>query len=280
MERWEPVQKEIAWVLKGKPGEKHHKKLLPDFCYNIFALQRRTIFKVYSPLSEAIKIKSKRRARKAKTIAEAQKAMVIDWQKLGAVFAMGERCQMFFENELPREIQKSGVVKGKKKHLEELFDLLFGNQWLEKKLAKIQSGKRGKPVEEILDEKFASLVETTKKAVPEWHQKAAEWSPEAVTNYHAGVTKGSSEFLDQKGELKGEKKIKLRETYEMLLIAWPEIQGMLKAKPPKTRNYLWEWLRPFSYARWIEIQDLEQLNRLCNSIKLCLKKPGAPQKPK
>jgi len=280
MERWEPVQKETAWVLKGKPDEKHHKKLLPDFCYNILALQRRTIFKVYSPLSDAIKIKNKRLARKAKTIAEAKKAMTIDWGKMGAVFAMGERCQMFFENELPREIQKSGVGKGKKKHLAELFDLLFGNRWLEKKFAKFQSEKPGKPVEEILGEKFASLIETTKKAVPEWHRKATEWSPEAVTNYHAGVTKGSSEFLDKNGELKGEKKIKLRETYEMLLIAWPEIQDMLKAKPPKTRNQLWDWLKTFSHARWIEIEDLDQLNRLCNEIKLKLKKPGAPQKSK
>ena len=199
MERWEPVQKEIAWVLDGKPDEKHHKKLLPDFCYNIFALQRRTIYKVYSPINEAIKIKNQRRARKAKTIAEAKKAMNIDWEKLGAVFAMGERCKIFYENEMAREIQKSGFGKGKKKHLAELFDLLFGKGWLEKKLAKIQSEKPGKPVEDILAEKFAALAETTKKAVPEWHQKAAEWSPEAVTKYHTGVVKGSSEFLDAKG---------------------------------------------------------------------------------
>ncbi len=53
---------------------------------------------------------------------------------------------------------------------------------------------------------------------------------------------------------------------------------MLKANPPKTRNHLWDWLKTFSYVRWIEIQDLEQLNRLCNEIKLKLKKPGAPRK--
>ena len=280
MERWEPVQKEIAWVLHGQPDEKHHKNKLPDYCYNIFALQRRTIYKVYSPFPEAVKIKNKRRARKAKTIAEAKKAMDIDWEKLGAVFAMGERCQLFWENELPREIQRLGLMKLKKKREAELFEMLFGQRWWEKKLTKTQSDKPRMAVEEIFAEKLTSLAKTTKKAVPEWHQKAAEWSPEAVTKFHAGVTKGSCEFLDEKGELRGEKKMKLSETYEFLLLAWPEIQEMIKAKPQKTRNHLWEWLKQFSYARWIEIQDLEQLNRLCNEIKLRLKKPGAPCKPK
>ena len=74
--------------------------------------------------------------------------------------------------------------------------------------------------------------------------------------------------------------MKLRGTYEILLLAWPEIAEMLKANPPMTRNHLWDWLLPFSHARWIEIVDLEQLNRLCNEIKLRLKKPGAPFKPK
>ena len=101
-----------------------------------------------------------------------------------------------------------------------------------------------------------------------------------MTKFHAGVAKGSAAFLDKDGELVGEGKIKLRDTYEMLLLAWPEIEEMLKADPPKTRNHLWDWLKTFSYIRWIELEDLEQLNRLCTEIKLTLKKPGAPRKVK
>ena len=77
-------------------------------------------------------------------------------------------------------------------------------------------------------------IETTaKKAVPEWHQKALEWDAEAVTKFHAGVAKGSAAFLDKDGEFVGEGKIKLRNTYEMLLLVWPENEEMLKANPPK-----------------------------------------------
>ena len=99
-----------------------------------------------------------------------------------------------------------------------------------------------------------------------------------MTKFHEGIAKGSVEFMDSDGELTGERKIKLKNTYEILLMCWPEIAVMLQARPPKTRNHLWEWLRPFSYAMWIELQDLEQLNRLCTALKLKLKKPGAPFK--
>lgn len=280
MERWEPVTQELKWILGGCPGKKHHRKILPEYCYNILALQKRTIYKVHSPISEVIKFKNKRRAKKAKTITEAKKALNIDWEKLGSVFAMGGRAQSFWENEAPREIWKLRLGKKPTKRSRLIMELLFGETWWEKKVAKIQSEKPSKPVEEIIVEKFESLKEKAKKAVPDWHQKAVEWSPDAVTKFHAGAAKGSAEFLDSKGELKGEKKIKLRETYEMLLLAWPEIQEMIDAKPKKTRNHLWEWLKTFSYARWIEIQDLDQLNRLCGEIKLRLKKPGPPEKAK
>jgi hypothetical protein len=135
------------------------------------------------------------------------------------------------------------------------------------------------PIEETV-QKILSKFEQSKNAVAEWHQNAAKSGLEDVAKFHAGVTKGSTGFLDPDGNLAGEMKIQLSKTYQFLLISWPEIQEMLVADPPKTRNYLWEWLSPFSYAGWIEIQDLEQLNRLCNEIKLKLKKPGAPRKSK
>ena len=280
MERWSPVQREMNWVLTGRPNEKHHKKILPAYCYNIFEIQRRTTYKAFSPLAEVLSIKNKRRARKAKTIAEAKKSIAIDWEKLGAVFAMGERCLYFFEHELEQKLKQGGLLKPKRTQELELYQILFGNEWLNHRIAEIQARRPGKPFAKVIEENFNSTEQTTNQAIPVWHQKAREWSPEAVTNFHAGITKGSKEFIDKLGELKGEKKLKLRNTYEFLLIAWPEIEEMIKANPPKTRNHLWEWLKPFSYARWIEIEDLEQLNRLCNEIELKLKKPGAPFKPK
>jgi hypothetical protein len=280
MERWEPVTNELAWVIGGRPNEEQHQKILPDYCYNIFDLHKRTIYKVYAPISEVVTIKDKERAATCKTIEEAKQIMTIDWEKLGSVFAMGERGMMFFENEAEPMLKKEGLLDLTPEQDEKIYKLIFGDRWMKKKIAEIQAMELDKPLEEIIEKHLTSLEETTKKAVPEWHQKALEWEPDAVTKFHAGVAKGSDGFLDKNGELKGEGKIKLRDTYEFLLFAWPEIKEMMRAKPAKTRNHLWEWLRPFSYARWIEIQDLEQLNRLCTVIKLKLKKPGAPRKTK
>jgi hypothetical protein len=280
MERWEPIQTETQWVINGRPNATHHKKILPEYCYNILELQRRTIYKVFSPISQAISFKSKKKALKCKTVREAKKCMTIDWEKMGSVFAMGERVQMFYQNELQQTLKRDGFLNLKKKGELELLELVCGDRWIKNKIAELKDKMTQPLAEKIPSSHIEAATKMPTKAVTTWHERAREWSPEAVTQYHTGVTKGSDGFLDKNGELKGEKKIKLRETYDFLLIAWPEIQEMLKADPPKTRNHLWEWLKAFSYAKWIEIEDLEQLNRLCNEMKIKLKKPGAPRKTK
>ncbi len=280
IERWEPVSKELQWIIGGRPNEEQHHKILPDYCYNILDLYKRTIFKGYTTISEAIVIKDKERAATCNTIKEAKEIMTIDWEKLGQVFAIGERATMFFENEAEQKLKQDSLLDLTPAQDDDIYNLVFGDRWAEKQCAEIQSADPNKPLEEIIERRLFAIEETTKKAVPDWHQKALEWDAEAVTKFHKGVSKGSAAFLDKDGELTGETKIKLRDTYEFILISWPEIDEMVKAKPAKTRNHLWDWLRPFSYARWIELQDLEQLNRLCNEIKLRLKSPGAPRKSK
>jgi hypothetical protein len=243
-------------------------------------LYKRTIYKGYVPISEAIFIKDKERAATCKTISEAKEIMTIDWEKLGQVFSIGERGVMFFENEAEQKLKQDGLLDLTPNQDDDIYKLVFGDRWTEKKKTEMQAQEPEKPVEEILVERLFAIVATAKRAVPEWHQKALEWDAAAVTKFHAGVAKGSAAFLDKDGELVGENKIKLRDTYEMLLIGWPEIEEMLKADPPKTRNHLWDWLKTFSYIRWIELEDLEQLNRLCAAIKLKLKDPGPPCKGK
>src|ERR1035441_9735198 len=259
MERREPVENELKWVITGCPNEKQHQKILPDYCYNIFELYKRTIYKGYVPISEAIFIKDKERAATCKTISEAKEIMTID-------------C------EAERKLKREGLSDLTLKKDDEIYKLVFGDRWWKKKIAEIKAQEPKNPIKEILVRRVTALEETTKNAIPYWLQKAREWDPEAVTKFYAGAAKGSDGFLDKNGDLKGERKIKLKKTYEFLLIAWPEIEEMLKADPPKTRNYLWDWLLPFSYACWIEIQDLEQLNRLCAAIELKLKEPGPPFK--
>ena len=78
MERWGPVQIETHWVITGRPDKENHQMLLPDYCYNILDLQRRTTYKLMSPFSEVIKFRNKKRALTAKTIADAKKAVSFD----------------------------------------------------------------------------------------------------------------------------------------------------------------------------------------------------------
>lgn len=280
MERWEPVSKEMNWVISGRPNDAQHQKILPDYCYHIFDLYARTIFKSITPISEVITITDKERAATAKTVEEARAAMKIDWDKMGSVFSAGERAMMFFENEAEPLLKRDGLLDLPPEKDDEIYQLFIGDRWMKAKLAEIQALDKAKPVEEIIEKQITALEETTKKAVPEWHQKARDWEPGATTKFHTGAARGSAGFLDQDGELHGERKIKLKNTYEILLICWPEIEAILKAKPPKRMEDLWNWLVPFSHPYWIEIQDLDQLVSLARPIKLKLKKPGAPRKPR
>jgi hypothetical protein len=276
MERWEPVSKELNWVLKGRPDADQHQKILPDYCYNIFDLYARTLFKMFTPITKAVTITDKERAATAITVEEARPAMKIDWDKMGSVLSAGERAMMYFENEAEQHLKRDGLLDLPPKKDAELYQLWFGDRWLKAKLAEIQALDKDKPVEEILEKRLTALEETTKKAVPEWHQKARDWEPGATTKFHTGAAKGSAGFLDKNGELHGERKIKHKRTYEILLICWPEIEEMIKAK--KRMEDLWNWLLPFSHPYWIEIQDLDQLVSLARPIKLGLNKGGRPRK--
>ena len=279
-ERFEPVAKEMMWAIAGRPNAGEHQFILPEYCYNIFNLHARTIFKTFTPISQALTITDQERAATAKTVEEGRVAMKIDWEKMGSVFSMGERAVMFFENEAEPLLKRDGLLDLPHEKNQEIYQLLIGEHWMETKLAEIQALDKEKPIEEILEKFITSMAETNKKAVPEWLEKAREWEPGATTKFHTGAAKGSAGFLDQNGELHGERKIKHKNTYYWLLICWPEIEEMLKTTPPKRMEDLWNWLVPFSNAGWIEIEDLDQLVSLARSIKLKLKKPGAPRKPR
>jgi len=278
MERWEPVAQEMKWVIGGRPNAAQHQQILPDYCYHIFDLYARTIFKTLSPLPEVLTITDKERAATAKTVEEGRAAMKIDWEKMGSVFSAGERAMMFFKNEAEQMLKREGLLDLPPEKDDELFQLWVGERWLKAWHERMQSLDKEKPVEEIIEKQITALEQTTKKAVPEWHQKARDWEPGATTKFHTGAAKGSAGFLDPAGELHGERKIKHKSTYEILLICWPEIEEMIRAK--KRMEDLWNWLLPFSHPYWIEIQDLDQLVSLARSIKLKLKKAGRPRKPR
>jgi hypothetical protein len=278
-ERWVPLVAEMKWVVVGRPDAAQHQKILPDYCYHIFDLYARTTFKVFRPMSEAVTITDPKLAAACKTIDEAKKCMVIDWEKLGSVAAMGERGMMFFENEVEPELKREGLLDLTPEREADVYKLLFRDDRENQAMPGLSAFGVEASAEEI-ERQLKSMEETAKKGVSEWHEKAREWGPGAVAEYHAGVANGAAGFLDKDGKLKGERKIKHQHTYGFLLVFWPEIEAILNADPPKKMEDLWDWLTPFSHAGWIEIEDLDQLVSLCRPIKLKVKKPGAPRKPR
>lgn len=228
-------------------------------------------------MSEAFTVTDPKLAATCKTIEEAKKCILIDWENLGAAAGMAERGLMFFENEVEALLKREGLLDLTPEQEAEACKLLFGDDWENRAMAGLSASGVAGSAEEI-EKRLMEMEQTVKKGVSLGHDKAREWEPGAVTKYHAGVANGSDGFLDKDGKLKGERKIKHKRTYEVLLMFWPEIQAMLNANPPKKMEDLWDWLTPFSHAGWIEIEDLDQLVSLCRPIKLKLKKPGAPRK--
>lgn len=278
--RWEPLWNELCWVIKGRENEAEHVKILPDYCYHIFALFKRTLFKVFPTRSEIIKIADKPLVAIPDAVGVVEPEITINWESVGAFIGVGQRSFRFFHIEVEDDLRREGLLNFSQSQYEDLAELFIGNDWLKAKLAGLQALNPGKTVEEIVSEKIASIIETIATS----SQKAAQFAygagPDAMTQLNQGLAKGTGGFMDSKGELIGQNKFQVFETYAFLLTVWPEIQEMIAANPPKTRSDLWDWLTPFSNAGWIEIKDLDQLNRLCDSIKLKLKAPGPPHKAK
>jgi hypothetical protein len=280
MARWLPVMAEQQWVLLGRQNASEHKTLLPDYCYKIFDLYGRTLYKSMFTVPETFQCKDPQKLANCKTVAEAKPILAIDWEKAGSVSGSGLRAVQFVEQQLEGKLQELGMTDLSEKQMDELDALLTSKPWLEDQFAKLQPQFPGKSVEEISEVLLSNQAETIKNFGPYLEKVAFEWGPDALAGLKKGQAKGAIGFLDVEGNVKGERKLKHSATYELLLMAWPEIEAMLRADPPQRMEDLWNWLTPFSYAGWIEITDLDQLVSLCRPIKLKLKKPGAPRKSK
>lgn len=277
-ERWEPVMRELHWVLGGRRNPDEHQKLLPEYCYEIIDLWMRTIFQAFPTFQETVTCSDQEALSQCKSVDEAKELVTIDWAKMGSVLGMGLRGLRFFDKEAAGQIQEAGLNDLSEDGSEELGEMVAAEDWLQKVKNEFESVDPGKSTEEILKEKIEAAGTSLGSGLVKWPALAYQWGPKAMTELHEGMAKGSSGFLDEEGELRGEKRLKLCETYQFLLMAWPEIDEMIKANPPKRMMDLWNWLSPFSYAGWIEIEDFDQLVSLARSVELKLKKPGAPRK--
>jgi hypothetical protein len=134
IERWELVANEMKWVISGRPKMEEHEKILPDYCYGIFDLYKRTIFKAFPTLDETLICTDRRRLAECKTTEEAKQFITIKWENLGSVCSIGERVAMFYENQAEAELDKAGLLNMKPKKDKEFYELMIGDRWMGKKL--------------------------------------------------------------------------------------------------------------------------------------------------
>jgi len=249
VERGMPLLAEAIWIVKGQQNDAEHERILPEYCYKTIELLRGHVFKILPTFAQVFG------GRSADSPAIHGST---DWEKLGALIGAAMRSLRFAEVEANQEIPETSRTDFGKIAAEEL------RKW------KANADEVRKTVETLGMAVRGFQHEADKSA---YHQ-----GPEAMALLAKGFAEGVKASLDEKGIPPGMRELKLIKTYRFLLIAWPEIDEMIRAQPPKTRNDLWSWLTPFSQANWVEISDLEQLNRTCESIGLKLKGPGAPRK--
>jgi hypothetical protein len=269
-ERWHPIALDLKWVLSGMPDEANHKKLLPDYCYFILELFRRTIFKGLSAPSEVFRP------------AGNGAGLKLEWQRIGMAIGIGMRGLQYFGPEMEGQVEDlaSHLEKLSPEEAEQIAKMFASSKFIEDTAKHLEIEPNLDAILKHLEPLADQCEQNLRKGETTLNQKAFEAGPESLQTFKSGIGIGIGAFLTPEGKLRGEGKLKMAETYWTLLLTWPEIGEMLRAQPPKRMEDLWDWLTPFSYAGWIEIQDLDQLVSLCREIKLKLKKPGAPCGPR
>ncbi len=95
-----------------------------------------------------------------------------------------------------------------------------------------------------------------------------------------GIPEGFVMFLGATGKFSGDRG--RTEMYMRLLVRWPEIAEMQKAKPAESRKDLLDWLeREESGNKGVPVplvEDEKQFFDLCDDIGLEMKRPGPPIK--
>lgn len=261
VERAKPFFGELLWVLHGRQNENEHAKILPDYCYNIFDALRTTYFKNFPALTDTIYIEN---VTEAKAIEEKKKVVRVDWKNLGRLCGIGARCLRFAELEAANSVDGEGFGDCSAEREKEIFTVICGKQWVEKREARIAAETPDKLFSEILNESIASFVNKLVPASLTCGALAWQWSATAMLEFQEGSAEGFDAFLDEHGQLVGE--TNRSATYVFLLLAWPEIAVMLEANRRKTVTDLQEWMLPFMRTGVTTYLDIDQLRNVCAPV--------------
>jgi hypothetical protein len=273
-ERWKPVAQEMNWVITGRRNPTDHKKSLPDYCYAIFDVYRRTIFKNLPTQEQAMLVLDQKRLAKCKSVREIKKCLRIDWRFLGRVEGIGMRGLRFFEFEAREKLKSDGLLDLQPEQERRVLGLMFGNDWWWKKLT-ILFLRPGRFVRTLAMSIWAVFYKIKVMRFSQLGDLAYQWSPEAPAEFSAGIDEGQRGFMDKDGQLVGESP--RANIYEFLLLVWPEIKEMQKSNPPITRNDFNEWVKPFAKDGTVSINDLDQLLDVCDDIHLKFAGRGRPR---
>jgi len=261
-ERGEPLQAELKWVLFGRPDSEQHKTLLPEYCYHIFEVVRKTLFKGVPSQTETIQVMDPAAATSAKTLDEAKKVIRLDWRNLGRVVGMALRCVRFAELEAKEMVDEDGFDNLPAEKKTQLATMIFGTKWANEHQGEITAGTPGHVASEMLNQSLAPAVAIIKEKQPFFDSLAYQWSPEAMIEFKAGMAEGMAGFLDGAGNLAGESN--RAGIYIFLALTWPEIKAKLESEERKNVTDLHLWMQPFMRAGIVTKLDLDQLRDVCS----------------
>ena len=260
MERGTPIQKELLWVLLGRQSPEQHVKLLPEYCYNIFDVFRKTYFKGFPSLAETIQITDLVGLPEAKSVEAAKKVIQVNWKKLGNLSSIMKRCTRFAQMEAREELEKDGFSGSPPEEITRIFTAIYGKEWATANQAMIEREKPNVIIAEMLENHVVSTLSTI-PATLDLESLAYQWGPKALADFHAGEAEGMSSFLDYDRQLAGESP--RSGIYSFLLFGWPEIKAMQESASTKTLTDLHEWLEPFMRVGLMSYIDLDTLRDVC-----------------
>jgi hypothetical protein len=230
LERAGPVLAEMSRILNAGTGECEAGPPLPEYCHNILAIFRRTYFKHFPAFADLV-------------TNQPGQAVQVDWRLLGKMIGIGLRCLRFGECEVEHS---AALAPGREQEL-------------------LRSFLGGHPLEQ--DETYWNEVtQKINAAFFNWNQAAFQWGPRAMAELNAGVAEGLSKFINDSGQFAGESN--RAGVYWFLLLVWPEISQMQRARPAKTRSDFAVWLEPFARAGIVSVGDLDQIRDVCDDLGL------------
>ena len=261
IERAKPLIGELIWILQDRPDMDMHENVLPDYCYNVMDVFKRTLFKSFPLLTDTIYVMDQAGLESAKNVEEAKKSVRVDWRNLGRLSGLGMRCARFSELEAQEKLKEDGFDTLPPDEMKDFCTVVFGREWVTANEAMVLAVTPDQLFARMLQDYLQVWLDQFRTLTPQFANLAYQWSPQAMAEFNAGMAEGMSSFLRGDGELKviGNR----FGIYSFLVLMWPEINAMLVANPQQTVSDLHEWLQPFIRREMVANITIEALRDVC-----------------